>query len=132
MNRVADGALGLMLCAALSGCGGGEARVSGTVTLDSQPVPNGSIQFVGDGGVREGAVIKDGAFTAKLAPGKYKVEVRATRVTGKRKQKGFDGKDEEVELTEEMIPDRYNAKTELTEDLKSGSNTVTLDLKGKK
>ena len=63
---------------------------------------------------------------------RYKIEVRATKVIGKRKQKGFDGKEEEIELTDEMIPEHYNTKTELVEEFKSGSNTPTFDLKSKK
>ena len=58
--------------------------------------------------------------------------MNAKHVAGKKKQKGFDGKDEEIELREEMIPENYNTKTELTEEFKSGSNTVKLDLKSKK
>jgi hypothetical protein len=133
MNRVFGSALSLFVCAGLTGCGDGQAHVSGTVTFDGQPVPTGSIVFVkSDGGAREGGVIKDGKFEAKVSPGRYKIEVRASKVTGKRTQKGFDGKDEEIEQSVEMIPDRYNTKTELVEELKAGSNTVTLDLTSKK
>lgn len=133
MNRVTGCAPCLLICAALAGCGGGPSNVTGTVTFDGQPVKEGSIAFVKtDGSVREGAIIKDGAFEAKMAPGKYKVEIRAKKVTGKRKQKGFDGKDEELDITEEMIPENYNAKTELTEEIKSGSNTLKFELKSKK
>jgi hypothetical protein len=133
MNRVICCALCMLSCAALAGCGGGQANVTGAVTFDGQPVKDGSIVFVkADSDAREGAVIRDGGFDAKLAPGKYKVEIRAVKVVSKRKQKGFDGKDEELDITEEMIPEHYNTKTELTEEFKSGPNTVKFDLKSKK
>ena len=58
-----------------------------------------------DGGtVREGAVVTNGTFQTSMPPGRYKVEVGGQKSAGKRKQKGFDGKDEEIELHEELIP----------------------------
>jgi hypothetical protein len=122
----------LLVCAALAGCGETHGNVTGTVTFDGQAIPNGSITFVkSDGTAREGAVIKDGNFQTRLAPGRYKVEVNAQKVVSKRKQKGMSGEIEEVEVTEEMIPERYNSKTELSEEIKSGSHTIKLDLKSK-
>lgn len=133
MNRTISCALGLLVCAGLSGCGDGRAHVAGKVTFDGQPVSSGSIVFVrSDGTAREGGVITGGEFRTSLPPGRYKIEVRASKVIGKRKQKGFDGKDEEIEMSEEMIPDRYNTKTELIEEFRAGSNPLTLDLKSKK
>ena len=127
-------ALGLFLVAALAGCRDDQGSVTGTVTFDGRPVTTGAITFMKtDGGlVREGAVIRDGFFQARMPPGKYKIEVNAQEVVGKKKQKGFDGNDEEVELTKEMFPDRYNTKTELSKDVSAGANTVILDLKSKR
>ena len=127
----------LALFLSLAGCGGaggGKAAVTGTVTLDGQPVSAGTVTFVKSegGAVREGAVVRDGAFEAKIPPGTYRVEVTGQKVTGKRKQKGFDGKDEELVITEEMFPARYNTQSELREEIKSGTNTVKLDLKSGK
>ena len=48
---------------------------------------------------------------------------------GTRRQKGFDGKEEEVKVTEQLFPERYNTKSELVETIKPGSNTIKLDLK---
>ena len=90
----------LILIAALAGCGDGSGVVKGTVTLDGQPVSNGGITFVKtEGGlIREGAVIKDGSFEARMPPGKYRIELTGQKVVGKRKQKGFSGEDEEIVL----------------------------------
>ena len=86
----------MLLFAALAGCGDGKSTVSGTVTLDGQPVPSGSITFVKQESgslVREGAVISGGKFEAAVPPGTYKLELNGQKVVGKRTQKDFDGKD---------------------------------------
>jgi hypothetical protein len=124
--------MGLLAMAAVAGCMDvGKSDVTGTVTLDGQPVAAGSITFVSQGGElrREGAVIQDGKFQASLPPGKYKIELNAQKVVGKRTQVGMDGKNEEVEITEELFPERYNTQTELSEEIKPGQNTLKLDLK---
>ena len=72
----------------------------------------------------------DGSFSIpNVPPGKYKLELNGQKVISKRKQKAFDGTDEEVEITEELFPERYNSKTELTEEIKPGANTIKLELK---
>jgi hypothetical protein len=116
------------------GCGDGKSSVSGTVTMDSQSVASGTITFVKDDGqlIREGAIIKDGSFEAHLLPGTYKIELHGQKVVSTRKQKGFDGKDEEVEITEELFPERYNTKTKLSETFKPGASIIKLDLKSGK
>jgi hypothetical protein len=115
----------------IAGCGDGKSSISGSVTFDGQPVASGMITFVKDEGelVREGAVISNGAFQALVPPGQYKIELNAQKIVGKRKQKGFDGAEEEVELTDELFPPRYNTQTELIEEINPGSNTLKLDLK---
>jgi hypothetical protein len=134
MNRLAVCAFGSLLAALGAGCGDGKEGVRGAVTLDGQPVKTGTITFVSSEGslIREGAVITNGAFTARVPPGKYKVELNAQHVVGTRKQLGFDGKEEELTLSEELFPDHFNSKTELTEVISSGGTIITLNLKSKK
>jgi hypothetical protein len=126
-------ALTLFLIVFLTGCGDGKGVVNGTVSYDGQPVKSGSVTFISVEGepVREGAVITDGAFKATVPPGKYKVELSGTRPAGNRTQKGFDGKEEVIEMTEEIFPDYYGSKSELTETIKPGVNNITLNLKKK-
>jgi hypothetical protein len=132
MRGIAARGLALLLLAA-AGCGDGQAAVDGTLTFDGQPVEAASVTFVrsdGESG-RAGAVVTGGRFEVRLPPGRYKVEVTGRKVVGTRKQKGFGGEVEVLELTEELFPDRYNTRTTLTADLTAGSNPLRLDLKSK-
>ena len=125
--------LGALICgAALIGCNGGASSVSGTVSLDGQPVKSGSIMFVStESDRREGAVIQDGEFQAELPPGKYRLELSGQKVVGQRKQKDFEGKDEVLDITDELFPEKFNVKSQLTQEIKPGSQTLPLDLKSK-
>ena len=119
---------------ALTGCGGGSpSTVSGTVTLDGTPVETGAVKFVlASGGKPTSASVSKGKFETKLPPGRYKVALYATKAAGSIKQKSYDGKEFMLELTEEMIPEQYNSKSELTEEIKAGENTLTFNLQSKK
>src|SRR5262249_48986593 len=134
MKRTAVGVVGLFLFAALSGCGDGKTTVSGTVALDGQPVADATITFVKTEGdlVREGASIKDGRFQVRVPPGKYRIELDGRKVIGKIRQKGSYGQDEEVEQTANLFPEKFNSKSELTEEIKPGVNEIKLDLKSAK
>jgi hypothetical protein len=133
-SRLKAALLCLAVIALCVGCSDGKTSVTGTVTLDSEPVASGVITFIKQDGdlIREGAIIKDGRFEAHAPPGKYRLELSGQKVVGKRKQKGFDGKDEEVEISEELFPPRYNTNSELTEEIKAGHNSLKLDLKSGK
>ena len=65
------------------GCGPRDARVecSGTVTYAGKPVEEGSIGFfpLAGGGRSEGAVITAGRYTARVQPGRHRVEIRGSR-----------------------------------------------------
>jgi hypothetical protein len=122
-----------LLLATLAGCGG-KASVTGTVSLDGEPVANGAIAFIKSEGepVREGgAVITNGSFRTEIPPGKYKLELTGSKVTGTRTQTGFDGKPETIQTTGELFPARYNTNTELQEEIRAGGKPLKLDLKSK-
>ena len=69
----------------LIGCGGPEATLTGTVSLDETPLTTGRVSFipVSGGSVASAAIQGDGAFEARTAdsvgivPGQYAVTVRA-------------------------------------------------------
>jgi hypothetical protein len=101
--------VGLALAAApLAGCGSGARtyEVTGEVTFDGQPVPEGDILFAPDDPslAPEGGKIKGGRYQLRAKAGRYRVEVRASR-PGKPGPMG--------PVYESYIPEEYNNKTTL-------------------
>jgi hypothetical protein len=102
--------------------------VSGKVTFDGQPVPEGRILFRAVGGDPRAfsAEIKDGLYQLEAFSGKMTVEITASRpVPGK-----FDESNpgEKVPVGEMYIPARYNSRTELTADVATGKNQFDFSL----
>jgi hypothetical protein len=123
----------LLLCAllALCGCGASDKTdVSGTVKLDGEPIPEGDISFVITGSGKSGnGKITNGKYSAQVPPGKAKVQINASKsMPLPPGEKGMDGKTEEVR---QYIPDKYNAKTELTADITGPNPSLNFDLKSK-
>ncbi len=137
---------GLLLC---SGCGGGveyegdeRAAVSGTVTLDGNPLPFGTITLVPVGqGRRASGVIDEGNYSIpeEQGPnlGEYKVEI-----LGFPKPAEGEGEDEEEEGGDDdeegggaledntMVGSEYNTETTLTATIVSGENTHNFEVSG--
>ena len=116
-----------------NGDGINRVEVSGTVTLDGQPLSEGSIVFqpIAEG-PSAGGSIRDGRFTIERAggpgPGKYRVEILAYQSTGRQiPDADFPGK-----MTDELrqvIPKRYNTDTELLVNVSAdGDNHFPLKL----
>lgn len=111
-----------------SGCGQGEQyqAMSGSVTVDGAPLKKGIITFYPIGpGTTAGGQITEGSFDLDISrgasPGKYRVEITASRPTGK-KEFDIDLK-AEVDIEEQYLPPKYNLKSELTcEVVGSGDN----------
>jgi hypothetical protein len=146
MNRVTYGVvLSLLPLITAGGCGAdgvGGVPVSGKITIDGEPIPHGTITFVAaDGGTPTGGgVIKDGAYTAKVPPGKKIVLVLGNKLVGK--EPLYEGVPDSPmrDKYETLTPPAYNAKQltplkaditgpredlnfELTKDLKGGRAT---------
>lgn len=123
-----------VVCVALAavGCGGeGGAKtfaVSGAVTFNGQPVPDGQITFRDTkAGKAFTGPIKDGKYDVKAEAGDMWVEIVASRVVpGKVDSKTNPGIDEPV--SEMYIPRQYNAETKLTAKVDSSSRTFPFDL----
>ncbi|QEL14252.1 hypothetical protein [Limnoglobus roseus] len=119
---------GLFVCITLIvvGCGGAKTHeVSGTVTFDGEPVKEGHIAFAPGGG---GGSITDGRYKFNSPPGKFTVQINASRMTKLPPgQTGMNGEKEEVR---EYIPEKYNTKTELKADVPS-TGPVDFSLKSK-
>jgi hypothetical protein len=110
--------------ALLAGCGPTTATVRGEVTVDGQPLEKGVISYVpaDSNGVPVTAEVRNGKYELTTAPGKKVVQISAPVVVGKRKEHNGPGA-ALVEITEESLPPRYNSSTELTFEVRPGSNT---------
>lgn len=99
--------------------------IEGVVTLDGQPLPKGSIQFIplpGTDGPTAGANIVDGKFVIQSSggpfAGKFRVQITAAGLTGR---KVLDPRsDQMVDEYSQILPARYNNQSELQADVKTG------------
>jgi hypothetical protein len=114
----------------LVGCGGPEhpdvGRVSGTVTLDGQPLSDATVMFqptegrasvaTTDKAGKYSLIYLDGVPGAKL--GSHKVIIRTE----------IPGEDGQPPIAKEKLPKKYHEQTELTAEVKPGSNTFDFPL----
>jgi hypothetical protein len=114
----------------LAGCGGPEhpevGRVSGVVTLDGQPLPEAIVMFqptqgrasiaTTDSAGKYSLTYLDGVPGALL--GAHKVIIRTE----------VPGEDGQPPIAKEKLPKKYHEKTELTAEVKPGSNTFDFPL----
>ncbi len=131
--RALVGVLGFGAAVLLAGCGGAKgpaaATVSGEVKLNGVPVEKGVISYTPtDGtGAPATAEIKKGRYEIATTAGSKMVLISAP-VAGQRQK-------DQVSLDTPMIesiPEKYNAKSELTFDVVAGSNSKDWDLDSKK
>lgn len=120
----------LFLLAILTGCGGPEhpdvGEVSGTVMLDDKPLAEAKIMFqppngrastgTTDTNGKYSLVYLDGVSGAMIGTNKVMITTRV------------DGEDGQPPLVKEKLPPRYHSRTELTADVKAGSNTFDFKL----
>jgi hypothetical protein len=124
----------MLLAAALTGCSSEKTGgiVKGTVTLDGQPLAAGQILFVSVDQSTPSAEgkITAGAFEALVPPGEKRVEIRAPKVTGKKKM--YDTPDSPtVDTVVELLPAKYNVNSELTMTVDGAAQEQNFDLKSK-
>ena len=127
--RAASAALAVALLAVV-GCGPGDnmADVSGTVSYNGEPVADGSISFTPADGKTPtaGGNVKDGKYSCKVPVGPMKVSVTSAKEVGRKKLYGKDGPD--MPVMKEVLPEKYNMKTELTYEVKAGSQVKDFPL----
>jgi hypothetical protein len=116
-----------VLMGLLTGCSGNQSsEVTGTVLVDGQPPDEGSISFVPEDGKSQtfGDKIVNGKYTANGGFGTMKVDIRVSEVVGKKEI--YPGKF--APTYREMLPAKYNTKTELRFDVKPGRNEKNWEL----
>src|SRR5687767_2313247 len=125
----------VLLCVALAGCSADNScSVSGQVTFDGKPLPEGNIKFDPAGesqGAAGAAKIQEGRYEipldAGMLAGKFLVSVTANKKTG-RTVKQFDSTTATMDEIIQYIPDRYNLQSELQADLTPGPNQKDFQL----
>ena len=135
-----NGLLSATLVMTFGGCSGNSdglprEAVSGTVTLDGQPLPEGLIQFLPSSPkevMSGGAVIEGGKFSIArnegLLPGTYRVEISSS--TGLEPPPPGEPPGPAKGTAKDLIPEQYNRKTTLTAEVRAaGPNTFDFPLK---
>ena len=123
-----------VLFVVMIGCGGKSEKrypVTGKVTLDSQPLGEGTITFTPIGkGLSSGGTIQNGSYSIPEdqgpSEGKFKVAVNSRKATGK----SIKGRDNStVPETAEIVAPQFNATSGLTADIGSGKSEHNFDVK---
>ncbi len=123
---------------ALPGCSENARRgLEGTVVLDGKPLEAGSIAFLPQPGTKSptvGGAISQGRFSIEPAsgalPGTFRVEITATRSTGRTLTDPRFGKP--IEETVQFIPPQYNVDSQLTATVaEQGPNHFEFQLESK-
>jgi hypothetical protein len=138
------GLCGLALSITFAGCGWGDTdelprqALSGTVSLDGQPLALGSIQFRPSSAAEPlpvGAEIKDGTFKIPRdegpTPGNYRVIINSS---GERKPltQAESSGEKLPGVLPDLIPEQYNSKSTLTAKVEADKpNTFDFPLKAK-
>jgi hypothetical protein len=115
--------------------------VSGSVSLDGQPLPDGLIQLIPTSareGTVSGAVVKDGKFSIErqkgLAPGEYRVVINSGGRGGDvpKPLEEAPGLLDASNTPKDLIPPQYNTNSTLKAEVKaSAPNTFDFSLKTK-
>jgi len=123
-------AAALAMVSGFIGCGesDGLVPVSGVVTFEGNPIPEGTIQFRTLQGDQKAyaAPILDGKYEARVETGPASVEIRASRII---EGKFVEANPGEMDPVGEMyIPDKYNSRTELKVDIQAAKLDENFDL----
>lgn len=140
-SKVAAVALAVCLFS-IAGCGSGDGlnrkALSGKITLDGAPIPNGSITFepLQTGGISGGGVYTNGEYKIEqkvgLPPGKYRVTLTGDDGSNFAVSAGKMPGDDIMPARKNFIPDGWNESKQEIEVTDSGKNVIDFELKSKK
>jgi hypothetical protein len=106
--------------------------IKGTVTADGRPLENGTIAFIGtaEGSRQAGGPIVNGAYDIPEGQGpnagKYRVEIRSLKPTGKKVKDSDTGG--MIDVMVEALPPRYHDKSILTATIEAGKIEYPFEL----
>lgn len=123
----------LAMVISIGGCGGGDGldrqAVTGTVTLDGQPLETGLITFDPASATSETSTateIVNGSYSFSTqtgpVPGEYRVVINSSGGEVFEPPAGEAPGDSFLPVPEEKVPQKYNTQTTLTATVVSGSN----------
>jgi hypothetical protein len=125
----------LLLLAGCDGGGKGRGALNGKVNLDGKPLAYGSILFTpmqGTHGTATGGPIENGQYQLSRADGPAigwnRVEIRATRTTGKMIPKPFSPPGQMIPEQVEAISSKFNSESTLKVEVKPGDNTADFEV----
>jgi len=110
-------------------------EVSGKVKLDGAPLDEATITFLPTVGAQREAgwtMVQGGSYlipaASQLGTGQFRVEIRALRSGGSDKAASTDPT---LIAAKEIVPSKYNSKSELVVEIKPGKNVVDFELQTK-
>lgn len=115
----------LLLLLTLPGCGSSLLNIEGKVTLNGVPVEQGEIRFIPSGGDKApsaAAIIAQGHYKVDVAPGTKRIEILGYKVVGQRNIGTM------IDIKEQIVPERYNTRSELTCSIESADETHDFEL----
>ncbi len=147
----------VMCCLVVLGCSGGAgletAPVTGTVTMDGAPMANVAVTFVpvAGGAAASGQTDTSGVYTLNTVGesgavlGKHTVKVTSMQATGSgtgasvgsdspeyaKQASGDYAAGSAAASVKEVIPEKYNTKSELSYEVVAGKNTFDITMTSK-
>ena len=121
----------ILMLVCVAGCGGPAhpdvGRVNGVVTLDGQPLPEANVMFQPTNGRASIATTdKAGKYSLLYLDGVPGALLGAHKVIIRTEIPGEDG---QPPIAKEKLHKKYHDQTELTAEVKRGSNTFNFELK---
>ena len=105
-------------------------EVSGSVTYDGQPVQKGTIAFLpSDGnGPTAAAIIAQGKYTVKVAPGSKQVKIEGYKIVGRQPCVRDNPASPLVDVLEPIVPAQYNERSELKAEIHGDTRVLDFNL----
>lgn len=116
----------------MTGCAGGGnvAPVTGTVTMDGEPLANATVTFMpqDEGGSSYGLTDTAGAYTLTYGREQEGAEIGEHKVMITTETSGDPDADPPIAASPETVPAEYNSATTLTATVEPGGSTIDFDL----